>query len=50
MPQETKDEILSVRFEAGQVESLRVCAKEHERTVAAEIRLAVRRYLAEVAA
>jgi predicted DNA-binding protein len=47
---ETKDEVVTTRLETEMVDRLRELAKEHERTVAAEVRLAVRRYLEEQAA
>ena len=45
---ERKDEVITTRLETDLVERLRVLAREHERTIAAEVRLAVRRYLDEV--
>lgn len=42
---ETKDEVVTTRLETSLVEQLRKLAKDNERTVAAEIRLAVRQYL-----
>jgi predicted DNA-binding protein len=42
---ETKDEVVTTRLDAEMVERLRELAKQHERTVAAEVRLAVRKYL-----
>ena len=44
---ERKDEIVTVRLDGDTVDRLRNLAREHERTVSAELRLAVRFYLAD---
>lgn len=42
---EVKSEVITTRLETELVDRLRELARVHERTVAAEVRLAVRKYL-----